>query len=192
MAAASWAEPQVIAAVASAIAATAAAVATWRGPLAAARMAESLRRNAESDAERRRFKLNIFASLMQERAEFYSSDAVRALNSIDIVFADNSAVRESWSELYQALTSNPLPPWHIIEERLRNLLRQMAADLGMSDSLRLDDFARVYDPTALVEERRIRDLQRKSHLAQLTGQADVAAGDTPQLTDKWPPKPPLQ
>jgi hypothetical protein len=185
----SWIEPQLIAAIASAVAAAAAAIATWRGPIAAARMAEELRRSAESDADKRRFKLNIFASLMQERAEIYSSDAVRALNSIDIAYADNGSVRESWSELYQALTGNPLAPAHVIDERIRNLLRQMAADLGISDTLRLDDFARVYYPNALADERRVKDLQRKSHLAQLTGQTDADANETVALEDKWPPKP---
>lgn len=189
MSTASWAEPQVIAAVASAIAATAAAIATWRGPIAASRMAEELRRSAESDADKRRFKLNIFASLMQERVEIYSSDAVRALNSIDVAYADNGSVRESWSELYQALTGDPLAPAHVIDERIRNLLRQMASDLGISDSLRLDDFARVYYPNALADERRVRDLQRKSHLAQLTGQSDASANKAPALEDRWPPKP---
>jgi hypothetical protein len=186
---ASWVAPQVIAAVASAIAAAAAAIATWRGPITAARMAEELRRTAESDADRRRFKLNIFASLMQERAEIYSADAVRALNSIDIAYADNGSVREAWSELFQALTGNPMAPGHVIDERIRNLLRQMAADLGISDTLRLDDFARVYYPNALADERRVKELQRKSHLEQLTGQIDTTANETASLEGKWPPKP---
>jgi hypothetical protein len=191
MANVSWVEPQVIAAVASAIAAMAAAIATWRGPITAARMAEELRRTAESDADKRRFKLNIFASLMQERAEIYSTDAVRALNSIDIAYADNGSVREAWSELFQALTGNPMAPDHVIDERIRNLLRQMAADLGISDTLRLDDFARVYYPNALADERRVKDLQRKSHLAQLTGQTDTAGNELATLEGKWPPKPAL-
>jgi hypothetical protein len=184
-----WGEPQVIAAIASAIAAAAAAIATWRGPIAAARMADDLRQRSETEAEKRRFKLHVFASLMQERAEIYSPDAVRALNSIDIVFSDSSEVREAWSELYQVLTGQTEAPAHVIDERIRKLLRQMAIDLGLSDSLRLDDFARVYFPNALADESKLRRLQRQTHLAQLNGQSGDEANDQTSLDKKWPPKP---
>lgn len=79
-------EPVVVAAFLSAVAAAASAVAAWRGPISAAKMAESLRSVSELANDQRRFKLNIFASLMQERAELYSNEGVRALNSIDIAF----------------------------------------------------------------------------------------------------------
>ena len=73
-----WNDPAVVASFFSAFAAVAAAIATWRSPISAARTAEKLRRIGEVEQDRRRFKLNGFASLMQERAEIYSADAVRA------------------------------------------------------------------------------------------------------------------
>lgn len=184
-----WLDPQVVAAIASAFAAIAAAVATWRGPIAAAEMADELRQKSETEADRRRFKLNVFASLMQERAEIYSPDAVRALNSIDIAFSDNIEVREAWSELYQALNGEPDRLDHVIEERTRNLLRSMASDLGLAETLRLDDFARVYYPRAMADERRLQNLQRTNHLAQLTGQSSNNADENAALAGRWPPKP---
>lgn len=186
-----WHNPSVIAAFLSAVAAVAAAVATWRSPIAAARMAEALRRQSESYGEARRIKLNVFGSIMQERAEIYNEEAVRALNLIDVAFSDSIPVREAWAELYNALNTNPIPP-HVIDERLRKLLREMAADLGLSDKLRQDDFGRVYFPNAVMEERNVRQLERKAALARLTQSSSPAANAADgnnHILERWPPKP---
>ena len=185
-----WAQVwQVAPALLSAIAAIAAAIATWRGPLAAAQLAERLRSTSEVATDRRRFKLNVFAQVMQERAQLFTLEGVRALNSIDIAFADSVRVREAWAELFQAFDPKRSTPDHVTDERTRKLLQEMAADLGLSDQLRIDDFARVYFPTALQKERQVQALQREVSLQQLLGQTSPAANasDTPQ--GLWPPKP---
>src|ERR1700720_1313771 len=126
----------------SAIATGLAAMATWRAPTAAAKLAESLRRDAERHDERQRQKLSVFASLMQERAQIYSDNGVRALNLIDVVFNESRDVREAWSELYLAFLMTPLVQ-HVLEERIRKLLGAIAKDIGLSDQLRNDDLGRV-------------------------------------------------
>lgn len=186
-------EPVVLAAFLSAVAAAASAIAAWRGPISAAKMAESLRSVSELANDQRRFKLNIFASLMQERAELYSSEGVRALNSIDIAFYNSPNVREAWSELYQSFhsnESNPIPP-HVQDERLRKLLREMSLVLGFSESLRIDDFSRVYLPNALLDEKQVRRLQTRATLAQLTGTNTIVPNEeaSTELASRWPPKP---
>lgn len=67
-----WSSPAVVAAFLSAVAAIAAAIATWRAPISAAQIAERLRRQGDSELEARRFKLNVFATIMQGRAELAS------------------------------------------------------------------------------------------------------------------------
>lgn len=185
-----WNDPGVVAAGLSAVAAIAAAVATWRAPLSAAKMAETLRRAGDIAQDVRRFKLNIFTTVMQERAAIYSDNAVRALNSIDVAFAHSTAVREAWAELFQALNTPNVPP-HIIDERIRKLLREMSIELGIADQLRMDDFSRVYFPNALQQQRQIEDLQRRDTLAKLTGTAQPAANTTvtAALASHWPPPP---
>jgi hypothetical protein len=187
-----WSNPAVIAAFLSAIAAIAAAIATWRGPQSAAIMAERLRRESEDAQESRRFRLNVFATIMQNRAEIYGEDSVRALNSIDVAYSASVPVREAWAELLNALNSSNHPA-HVIDERIRKLLREMARDLGISDTLRQDDFGRVYFPTALAEERSVRELERKASLQRLTGNsapsANAAAALDPEIQKKWPPIP---
>lgn len=171
----------------SALAATFSAVAAWRMPVSAARLAERMRTDNERKTQERHFKLNVFAEIMQSRAEIYSENSVKALNSIDIAFHKSESVREAWAELYQALNTSSTPA-HVVEERLRKLLREMAQEVGLAESLRLDDFGRIYFPTALAEDSHIRTMQRKDHLERLMGQRQEPSS-TQQMNEKWPPKP---
>ncbi|MBC2777297.1 DUF6680 family protein [Parasphingopyxis marina] len=180
--------PAVIAAFLSAIAAIAAAVATWRAPVSAARIGERLRRQGEGELESRRFRMNVFAYIMQGRAEIWSEETVRALNSIDVAFNHSVSVREAWAELYQALNTAPMQN-HVVDERIRKLLREMAIDLGISDTLRLDDFGRIYFPTALAEERQARALERQATLQRLAGRGVAAQTNENAALELWPPKP---
>jgi hypothetical protein len=177
-----------LAAIFSAIATLLAAVATWRAPLAAAKLAEALRRDAEKHNERQRQKITIFATLMQERSEIYSDNAVRALNLIDVAFNDSREVREAWSELFFAFNMKPMLS-HIADERLKKLLSAIAKDIGLADGLRFDDIARVYLPTIRAQERFIRDMQRQQALASLQGQPAAGASAADEQSTVWPPEP---
>lgn len=179
-----------IAAIMSAVAAIAAAIATWRGPLAAANLAETLRRTGENVSEQRRMKLYIFTTIMQERARTWSADCVRAFNLIDVVFAANQKVRDAWASCLASYDGARAVPAHEQETRLHALLREIALDLGMSENLRLDDFARVYYPTALLEENRLQDLQRRTALAQLQGGASPSANTATSQVSVYPARPP--
>lgn len=183
-----WTNPATAAAFLSAVAAIAAAIATWRAPISAAQIAERLRRQGDSDLESRRFKFNVFAALMQGRAELSSEETVRALNSIDVAFNGSPLVREAWAELYRSFNS---APWqaHVVEERMRKLLREMAQELGIADTLRLDDFERTYFPTALAQDREMRALERLAALKRLTGQVAPEENVGNQSDTRWPPKP---
>ena len=171
----------------SAIATGFAAFATWYAPEAAAKLAEALRRDSERAQQRQTHKLHIFATLMQERAAIYSENGVRALNLIDVVFSDARKVREAWAELFLIFSSNPIPA-HVLEERLRKLLIAMAEEIGIGEGIRTDDIGRVYSPTAIAQERLIRDLQRQQTLAALQAQGSPAANTAVTLI-QWPPKP---
>lgn len=140
----------VVAAVASAIAAVAALVVTWRAPRAAARYTEELRRSSAKDDEQRRLKLYIFSELMKARGVQITRDSVSAMNLIDMVFAESPGVRDAWAELYSAYNN---PPRHsTAPEKLNALLKVMAADIGLSNDLRSDDFERYYYPNVVAEE----------------------------------------
>src|SRR5208282_1748992 len=95
-----------LAAIFSAVATGLAAFAAWSAPRAAAKLAESLRREGERHDALQRNKLQLLATLMQERAQIYSENGVHALNLIDVVFNDSREVREAWAELFLAFQMN--------------------------------------------------------------------------------------
>jgi len=73
----------------AAIATSRAVAATRKAPIDAARVAASL----QEANERRRLKLWVFATIMQNRHFIGETDGVRTLNLIDTVFHDAPAVR---------------------------------------------------------------------------------------------------
>jgi hypothetical protein len=172
----------------SAIATALAAFAAWRAPMSAAKLAEKLRRDGEQGAERQKQKMYVFSLLMQERAEIYSDNGVRALNLIDIVFNESREVRNAWSELYGAFEMRPLVQ-HLIDERLRRLLSAMAQDIGLSDQLRNDDLGRVYFPLVQQQNQFIRDMQRQQAFANLQGQGAAGAAAAVNPDALRPPRP---
>jgi hypothetical protein len=113
-------------------------------------------------------KLAVLTTLMQERASVGSAEAVRALNSIDIIFKDSKPVRDAWANLYQSFDPQKAMPPHVHEERLRALLQAIAQDVGLGDGLTPDDFQRVYSPKGLVEQRLVQMLVTQNALASLT------------------------
>lgn len=178
-----------MAAVFSAIATGLAVYATLQGPKAAAELAEKLRGTGEAHSERRRTKLHIFAVLMANRKSVWTTDAVNALNLIDVVFNDNTDVRSCWAELY--LSFGRGIPDHVRDEKLRKLLSSMSRDLNLADELRTDDFGRVYRPDAIVEDDLLQMHRRRSALAAFEGAGSPAANTTePQATlSIFPPRP---
>lgn len=181
---------QALTAFMSMIATAFAAFATWKGPTAAARIAETLRQKNDRDNEKLRMKLNVFATIMQERATIYSLDSVRMLNSIDFVFDDSPIVRESWAELYHLLNSangNVHP--QLRDEKLKNLLKSMADNCGLSGSLDSDDLGRVYYPNYIAAGHEIEELRQRQQLEKLRSQTRPTE-TAEEFSKRFPPPPP--
>lgn len=186
--------PATIAAFLSAVAALLSVVATWQGPRSAAKLSEQIRNGTERENERRRMKLQVFSTLMQERATIASLDSVRMLNSIDFVFSESPKVREAWADLFAIFHTSDVPHPQLREEKLRVLLKEMGADIGLSDTLKVDDIARIYYPNALAQEEELQMHRRQQALLQMRsqGQPQVPSqGIDELLLAKFPPKPRL-
>src|SRR5687767_9961865 len=179
-----------IAAFLSVIATGLAALATYRAPILAVNVAESLRSKNDRDNEQRRIRTYVFFTLMQERATIASPLSVQMLNAIDAVFHDCPAVREAWADLYHSFGRLSEIPSTIFEDKQRELLRQMAIHLGLSQSLKRDDFSRTYYPTALAEENLIQNLKRAAEKKRLQEPPSVAANTAPILAGAPSPFPP--
>src|SRR5689334_12013148 len=111
-----------IAALLSFLATCAAAYATWFGPQIAARLAEEMRKETQDREEKRRTRFWIFGTLMQERAHYFSQDAVKAFNLIDVAFIDAHEVRKAWEQLLEALDPNKRATALETRNRFRDLL----------------------------------------------------------------------
>ena len=184
-----------IAAFLSVIATGLAAFATYRGPILAAQYSERLRSDSEKETERRKLRLFVFFTLMQERATIASALSVQMLNAIDAVFHDCGPVREAWADLYHTFGRINEIPWAMVEDKQRELLRQMAIYLGLSESLKRDDFSRTYYPTALAEENLVQNLRRAAEKKRLEEGHSAAANTAPIFAgakSPFPPKPASQ
>jgi hypothetical protein len=163
--------------------------ATWIAPRSAAQLAEHLRSASGRADTRDNLRRYVFFTLMQERATVTSPQAVQALNSVDVIFHDVPSVREAWADLYHYFSSGKVEQ-RFVDEKLRELLRQLAIALGVSETLRRDDFSRVYFPTALAEQHYIQVLERTAALSRLQGAgAKPTANTAPQFATSSPRPP---
>jgi hypothetical protein len=115
-----------------------------------------------------RSKLTLFGTLVGLRHEPLSIDAIRALNLIDAVFADDPAVREAWTRYYTALNDanmNIGPGFSIREERRRDLLLAMVKALKLKRKISSADLLRTYLPTFMAESTHLAVLQRMQQKA---------------------------
>jgi len=177
-----------IAACLSFLATCAAAYATWYGPQNAARLAEEMRKQTQDLEEKRRNRLWIFGTLMQERAHYFSPQAARALNLIDVAFFEAHDVRQAWARLLEALDPNNKATELETRDRLRVLLEKMSQELNFNGRLTVADFERIYYPNALAETHQIEMLQRQAIMRDLQGKNSPGA-NTAAPQGPFPPRP---
>ena len=81
----------------------------------------------------------------------WSQEAVIALNSIPIVFAEDKPVRECWKEYYKQLCVQNPDQMEIKQrsEALYKLLESMAASLGYKETISWEDIQNPYIPNGM-------------------------------------------
>ena len=68
------------------------------------------------------------------------------------------------------------------------LLREMALDLGLSNTIKSADFARRYFPNSIAKSEEVRMLQQDADLARLRAQLGPS-GTEAEMRKKFPPRP---
>jgi Family of unknown function (DUF6680) len=134
-------------------------IAILLAPLVALWIGGILQRRSDSY----RAKLDIFGTLIGLRHQPLSSDLVRALNLIDVVFADDAGVREAWTKYLAALNDgsfNEGPGFAIREEKRRDLLLQIVRALGLSRKISSAELLRSYMPAFALETQQLEWLER--------------------------------
>lgn len=98
-------------------------------------------------------KLNIFWTLMADRANIHSVEATRSLNSIDIAFKDDAKVREAWKRFYEWTNQvgyNDSSHGDETKKRRTVMLLEMARSLRLEQKITYDDVSRAYASVGFV------------------------------------------
>jgi hypothetical protein len=104
----------------------------------------------QAQTERRKDKLHILAILLSNRHQILSQEWTRSLNLIDVVFADDVDVRNSWSRYFSALSDTNLNQISGISVRnglRQDLISEIIKCLGLSKKITNSDILRSYQPT---------------------------------------------
>lgn len=120
----------------------------------------------QTQSEKRKDKMQIFQCLMTRRITGWAAwESVNALNSIDIVFSDNIAVREQW-KILRSKFRKEIPLQEQQREQCK-LLELMANALGYKGKVTWENIQSPYYPEGL-------DQQFALNSQIVSGQADWA------------------
>ena len=150
-------------------------------PIAAVFVSQSL----QSKSEKRKDKMQIFQCLMTKRIIGWAGmDAVNALNTIDIVFADCEPVRKQWAVLLSKYRRDVTAQEQYREQC--KLLELMANDLGYKDKITWDIIQNPYYPEGLAKQIEINSqiLNGQVAWANAAGQFSQLIGQTPKQEEK--------
>ena len=101
--------------------------------------------------QKRKDKMQISQCLMTRRATGWAGiEAVNALNSIDIIFADSSSVRGQWKILLEKSRPDITAQDYYLEQC--KLLELMANDLGYKDKITWENIQKPYYPQGLDQQ----------------------------------------
>jgi hypothetical protein len=143
--------------------------------------------------DERRQQLELLGVLVSLRHQPLSPENFKALNLIDMVFVDNTNVREAWSRYYTALSDTTLnaPPGHAMrEEKRRELMMAIIDVLGMTGKISTSDLLRTYTPTTIVEIDALAMWERIKRRADLREEFIRRGIGFPDYTPPYYPPPP--
>lgn len=115
-------------------------------------------RRLENKAEQRRDKVEIFKTLMTARVTWkhygWQYESIRALNIIDVVFADDKNVRQTWKELYSKCCNSNISEIEIkeIEKLVCKLIENIAISLGYKDKITWETIQNPYMPGSVKQQ----------------------------------------
>lgn len=111
-------------------------------------------RQLDDRTERRKDKMEIFKTLMMARIHSWTYESVKALNIIDIVFADDKNVRQAWKDLYSRYCiSNPSAiEMKEREQLMYKLIENIGISLGYKDKITWETIQKPYMPEGMKQQ----------------------------------------
>lgn len=104
-------------------------------------------------AQKRNDKMQIFKILMTSRIFGWTNESVQAMNLIDVVFADDKAVRKQWKICFDKMcVENPTDTdLSKIKLEREKLLEAMAKSLGYKDIITWESIQNPYIPKGMID-----------------------------------------
>ncbi len=113
-------------------------------------------------SEERSKKMKVFETLMSYRYNFSDQASVNALNSIDVIFYKDSAVRRAYADFLSEAGKKPELNPNINDKHLK-LLEVISSSLGLKD-IHWDEIKQCYYPIGLAEKTREESVLRKMQI----------------------------
>jgi len=122
----------------------------------------------QSRRDKKSAKQRLFMTLLSERKSIIITyELSKALNTIDVVFADNRTVVDLWHKYYTLLS---LPPSEDRNHTWLELLGAMAEDLNYP-KLKHTDLDKYYTPQGHVDEKELQGKMQREFLRVLENTA---------------------
>lgn len=104
-------------------------------------------------SQKRNDKMQIFKTLMTSRIFGWTNESVQAMNLIDVVFADDKAVRKQWKICFDKMcVENPTDTdLSKIKLEREKLLEAMAKSLGYKDIITWESIQNPYIPKGMID-----------------------------------------
>ena len=104
-------------------------------------------------SQKRNDKMQIFKTLMTSRIFGWTNESVQAMNLIDVVFADDKAVRKQWKICFDKMcVENPTDTdLSKIKLEREKLLEAMAKSLGYKDVITWESIQNPYIPKGMID-----------------------------------------
>ena len=104
-------------------------------------------------SQKRNDKMQIFKTLMTSRIFGWTNESVQAMNLIDVVFADDKAVRKQWKICFDKMcVENPTDTdLSKIKLEREKLLEAMAKSLGYKDIITWESIQNPYIPKGMTD-----------------------------------------
>lgn len=123
----------------------------------------------QNRAEKRKDRMQIFKVLMTSRVYGWTPDSVYALNTIDIVYADDENVRSAWKDLYDKYCV--IDPDQMQLEKIKQaqykLLEAIASSLGYK-KITWETIQNPYIPKGMADQIVAQAQSQQAYSALLT------------------------
>jgi len=118
----------------------------------------------QNRSEKRKDKMQIFRTLMTSRIG-WSMEKSYALNTIDIVFANDKAVRAEWKDLYDkyCVVNPDEQQQKKIQQAEYKLLETMAVSLGYKDKITWETIQNPYMPQGMINQINNQTMTQKAY-----------------------------